>query len=88
MPRQHDQEAITKRCTKRPERPAATAKETKEIASCKSATKRHGMDLNSKTLMDAIKISTRNLFYRLFAPFKAAYNNYRPSCVCFCARIR
>lgn len=27
--------------------------------------------------MDTIKISVRNLFYRLFAPFKAAYNNYR-----------
>ena len=30
-----------------------------------------------KTLMDAIKITARNLFYRAFAPFKAAYNNYR-----------
>ncbi len=35
------------------------------------------MDLNNKTLMDAIKISARNLFYRLFAPFKTAYDNYR-----------
>ena len=35
------------------------------------------MDLANKTLMDAIKISARNLFYRLFAPFKAAYDNYR-----------
>jgi len=39
-PYEHLHEAITKRCTKSPERPAATAKETKEIASCKSATKR------------------------------------------------
>ena len=30
-----------------------------------------------KTLMDAIKITARNLFYRAFTPFKAAYNNYR-----------
>jgi type I site-specific restriction endonuclease len=35
------------------------------------------MDLANKTLMDAIKITARNLFYRLFAPFKAAYDNYR-----------
>jgi hypothetical protein len=35
------------------------------------------MDLGNKTLMDAIKITARNLFYRLFAPFKTAYNNYR-----------
>ena len=35
------------------------------------------MDLSNKTLMDAIKISARNLFYRLFAPFKSAYDNYR-----------
>ena len=35
------------------------------------------MDLTNKTLMDAIKISARNLFYQLFAPFKAAYDNYR-----------
>ena len=35
------------------------------------------MNLANKTLMDAIKISARNLFYRLFKPFKAAYDNYR-----------
>ena len=35
------------------------------------------MDLRNKTLMDTIKISARNLFYRLFAPFKSAYDNYR-----------
>jgi hypothetical protein len=35
------------------------------------------MNLANKTLMDAIKISARNLFYQLFAPFKAAYDNYR-----------
>jgi len=35
------------------------------------------MDLSNKTLMDAIKITARNLFYRLFAPFKTAYDNYR-----------
>jgi hypothetical protein len=35
------------------------------------------MDIGNKTLMDAIKITARNLFYRFFAPFKAAYDNYR-----------
>jgi hypothetical protein len=35
------------------------------------------MDLANKTLMDAIKITARNLFYGLFAPFKAAYDNFR-----------
>jgi hypothetical protein len=35
------------------------------------------MDLGNKTLMDAIKITARNLFYRFFAPFKAAYDNFR-----------
>jgi len=35
------------------------------------------LDTGHKTLMDAIKITARNLFYRAPAPFKAAYNNYR-----------
>jgi hypothetical protein len=35
------------------------------------------MDLSNKTLMDAIKITARNLFYRFFTPFKTAYDNYR-----------
>ncbi len=35
------------------------------------------LDTGNKTLMDAIKITARNLFYRALAPFKAAYNNYR-----------
>jgi hypothetical protein len=35
------------------------------------------MNLTNKTLMDAIKITARNLFYRLFTPFKTAYDNYR-----------
>jgi hypothetical protein len=35
------------------------------------------MDLSNKTLMDALKITARNLFYRHFGPFKAAYDNYR-----------
>lgn len=35
------------------------------------------LDTGNKTLMDAIKIIARNLFYRAVAPFKAAYNNYR-----------
>jgi hypothetical protein len=35
------------------------------------------MDSANKTLMDAIKITARNLFYQALAPFKAAYDNYR-----------
>ena len=35
------------------------------------------LDTGNNTLMDAIKITARNLFYRALAPFKAAYNNYR-----------
>jgi hypothetical protein len=35
------------------------------------------MNLSNKNLMDAIKITARNLFYRFFAPFNAAYDNYR-----------
>ena len=35
------------------------------------------LDTGHKTLMDAIKITARNLFYRALAPFKAAYNHYR-----------
>ena len=35
------------------------------------------LDTGNRTLMDAIKITARNLFYRTLAPFKAAYNNYR-----------
>jgi hypothetical protein len=35
------------------------------------------MDSANKTLMDALKITARNLFYQALAPFKAAYDNYR-----------
>jgi hypothetical protein len=35
------------------------------------------LDTGNKTLMDAIKLTARNLFYLALAPFKAAYNNYR-----------
>jgi hypothetical protein len=35
------------------------------------------MDTGAKRLMDAIKITARNLFYQALAPFKEAYDNYR-----------
>lgn len=35
------------------------------------------MDTTNKTLMDAIKICARNLFYQALAPFKKLYDNYR-----------
>ncbi len=35
------------------------------------------MDTANKTLMDAIKICARNLFYQALGPFKKLYNNYR-----------
>jgi hypothetical protein len=35
------------------------------------------MDTSNKTLMDALKITARNLFYQALAPFKTAYDNYR-----------
>ena len=35
------------------------------------------MDTRAKRLMDAIKITARNLFYQELAPFKEAYDNYR-----------
>lgn len=35
------------------------------------------MDTGAKRVMDAIKITARNLFYQALAPFKEAYNNYR-----------
>jgi hypothetical protein len=35
------------------------------------------MDTSAKRLMDAIKITARNLFYQALAPFKEAYDNYR-----------
>ncbi|MGH8589774.1 MAG: hypothetical protein ACREXX_10725, partial [Gammaproteobacteria bacterium] len=35
------------------------------------------LDTSSKRLMDAVKITARNLFYQAIAPFKKAYNNYR-----------
>jgi DNA repair exonuclease SbcCD ATPase subunit len=35
------------------------------------------MDTGAKRLMDAIKVTARNLFYRALAPFKEAYDNYR-----------
>ena len=35
------------------------------------------LDTRAKRLMDAIKITARNLFYQALAPFKEACNNYR-----------
>ena len=35
------------------------------------------LDTTNKTLMDAIKICARNLFYQTLAPFKKLYDNYR-----------
>ena len=35
------------------------------------------LDTGSKRLMDAVKITARNLFYQAIAPFKKAYDNYR-----------
>jgi len=41
------------------------------------------MDTTNKTLMDAIKICARNLFYQALAPFKKLYDNYRDDHVRF-----
>jgi hypothetical protein len=41
------------------------------------------MDTTNKTLIDAIKICARNLFYQALAPFKKLYNNYRDDHVRF-----
>ncbi len=35
------------------------------------------LDTGAKRLMDAIKITARNLFYQALVPFKKAYDNYR-----------
>ncbi len=37
----------------------------------------HRFDTAKKELMDTIKVSARNLFYRTLQPFKKAYDNYR-----------
>ena len=37
----------------------------------------HRLDTAKKELMDALKVSARNLFYRTLQPFKKAYDNYR-----------
>jgi len=37
----------------------------------------HRLDTVRKELMDTIKVSARNLFYRTLQPFKKAYDNYR-----------
>ena len=37
----------------------------------------HRLDTAQKELMDTIKVSARNLFYRTLQPFKKAYDNYR-----------
>ena len=41
------------------------------------------MDTTNKTLMDAIKICARNLFYQALAPFKKLYDNNRDDHVRF-----
>lgn len=35
------------------------------------------LDTASKSVMDGVKVIARNAFYRAFAPFKLAYDNYR-----------
>jgi hypothetical protein len=37
----------------------------------------HRLDTVKKELLDTIKVSARNLFYRTLQPFKKAYDNYR-----------
>lgn len=37
----------------------------------------HRLDTHNKQLMDAIKITARNLFHQALQPFKKAYDNYR-----------
>jgi hypothetical protein len=41
------------------------------------------LDTNTKSLMDAIKILARNIFYLSFQPFKKKYDNYRDDHVQF-----
>jgi len=41
------------------------------------------LNTSTKSMMDGIKILTRNLFYIQFQPFKEAYNNYRDDHVLF-----
>ncbi len=41
------------------------------------------LDLKSKTLMDSLKIISRNLFYNYFQPFKGLYDNLRDDHVIF-----
>jgi hypothetical protein len=35
------------------------------------------LDVAKKRVMDSVKIFARNIFYRMLAPFKESYNNYR-----------
>jgi hypothetical protein len=41
------------------------------------------LDTSNKALMDNIKIVSRNMFYKLFEPFRELYNNYRDDHVVF-----
>ena len=61
---------------------AQTVKEESRLASLIEADF-HKLDTLKKSLMDGIKITARNMFYLLFQPFKAAYNNYRDDHVLF-----
>ena len=69
-------EEVHKQILKNEEEKASLEKEVSRIDQLVSA-EMVRMDLRNKTLMDTIKIIARNLFYRLFAPFKTAYDNYR-----------
>ena len=69
-------ESIHEQILKNEEEKAALEKEVSRIDQLISQ-EMVRMDLSNKTLMDTIKISARNLFYRLFTPFKTAYDNYR-----------
>lgn len=57
----------------------------KEVSRLETLVERSTVRLDSrkKQLMDILKITARNIFYRSFAPFKQAYNNYRDDHVWF-----
>ncbi len=75
-------EALTQQLKEVEDKMVQTDKEVSRLAAL-IEDEFYKLDTLKKSLMDGIKITARNLFYLLFQPFKAAYDNYRDDHVLF-----
>lgn len=79
---QQDIDQLTSSLNKIEEEMTQTDKEVSRLANLIEQDYRK-LDTLKKSLMDAIKITARNMFYLLLQPFKETYDNYRDDHVLF-----